>query len=1517
MRALLTYPVGIVPLLAIAALLFAVVPGTATIAAADTSSAQLLLQALLSPTPAPTSSVATPISITSQPAIVVPLGVSLQSLGTTNAIIPQVAATTTATTATATSTNTSLIQTLWAEVRALEAQIAALLASSTPTAGGSSVSSSSSAQTCSPLTLTGPLSIGSKGSQVAALQNFLESEGYYTYPSITGYFGSATEHAVQAFQKTHSIVSSGTLQTTGYGLVGRKTEALIKSISAECTASAPASAQSVTTATSTTAATTSATTPSAVVPTTSTPGFGGGGGGRGGGGGGSTPADSTAPTTPTGLSAIVVSSSQINLSWTASADNGGGDSCCTYQIYRDGTQVGTAATNSYSDTGLSAATLHTYWVSAKDTTGNVSTTTSGVSAQTNYGADQYGTTWKPLRIGGGGYITGIDIALDGTKVIRTDTYGAYLWDGTQWDQLVSSSTMPAPFTPNNYDAGVYEIRVAPSNTNRFYMGYKGYLYRSDNRGASWTQTVFPQSTMNSDNSRADGEKMAIDPQNQNIVFAGTSGAGVYKTTNAGSSWSPVLSIATSTTYDYAIAYDPTSSVVGGATQGIYIASYGTGVYHSTDGGTTWTLLNSSGMPTTFRHMIVDQNGVLWLTDNSTGALNKYSGGAWSTISGAGTGLQSVAVDPANASHIVVGQQGGGLYVSTNGGSLWTQPSSVTRVATDIPWLAWTNENYMTNGNMEFDPTGSNKLYFAEGIGVWYSTPPSNNSALTWNSQNTGVEQLVPELLVAPPGGVPLAGNLDRPVFYISNPDAFPSTHGPNNTYSIIAGYDIDYASNNPSFVAGIFNFGGFGDVSSYSTNSGYSWTAFPSLPASGTYGGNLAIASSTNMVWISGGNNVYYTNNGGTTWATTTPPGTTSGDGGWHIDAMSGLSLRRHILTADRVNIGTYYAFNTNDGVYRSTNGGASWTLVSSTSPSSFTNWNAKMRAVPNKAGELFYTGGSEGSPTDTHPYLNDPFTHSTNGGATWVAVPNVYEVQDFGFGKPAAGTTTPAIYIAGWVNSQYGIYESDDDASTWTQIGLWPTESLNNVVAISGDMNIYGRVYVGLGGQGWVYGNTTNAQIPPLITNVASSAVGTTATITWTTDQSSNSKVVYGTTSSYGSSASNASLVTSHSIQLSGLPSSTTYHFAVVSANSNSYTSTSTDYTFVTPDTTPPTQPTNLTATSTYFNEIDLSWTASTDNGGADSCCSYEVFRNGTQVATTSTTTYSDIGLTASTTYTYNIAAYDASSNVSTQSSSAVATTTGGSYNAQTMAWASAVSSAGGSVSTKQENNVDKLISCYKTAGVFSLLDREWLLWADNLQQGQIDIIHDATWTSHGTSGFNNDAGYTGDGSTSYLDTGYNPSTAGGNYSQDSAELDLYVSHQGTNTNTDIGLNNNNGCPFTYINPNSAGNFQFGMNGCSFPSTSTASAIGLWSVTRVSSTTVNAYKNGSLDDSSTGNSSSVLVNGDFYVGASNQTTAGVGHYSNDTLDMVSIGGALTGTQENAKASCDNAYATSKGFNVF
>ncbi|MFH0890821.1 MAG: Ig-like domain-containing protein [Candidatus Liptonbacteria bacterium] len=80
-----------------------------------------------------------------------------------------------------------------------------------------------------------------------------------------------------------------------------------------------------------------------------------------------------------------------------------------------------------------------------------------------------------------------------------------------------------------------------------------------------------------------------------------------------------------------------------------------------------------------------------------------------------------------------------------------------------------------------------------------------------------------------------------------------------------------------------------------------------------------------------------------------------------------------------------------------------------------------------------------------------------------------------------------------------------------------------------------------------------------------ASPVAATTATITWTTNESASSTVEYGTTSAYGSTVTTSTMATSHSVDLSGLTSATTYHFRVKSADAAGNIATSTDNILVT----------------------------------------------------------------------------------------------------------------------------------------------------------------------------------------------------------------------------------------------------------------------------------------------------------------------------------------------------------------
>jgi chitodextrinase/regulation of enolase protein 1 (concanavalin A-like superfamily) len=183
---------------------------------------------------------------------------------------------------------------------------------------------------------------------------------------------------------------------------------------------------------------------------------------------------------------------------------------------------------------------------------------------------------------------------------------------------------------------------------------------------------------------------------------------------------------------------------------------------------------------------------------------------------------------------------------------------------------------------------------------------------------------------------------------------------------------------------------------------------------------------------------------------------------------------------------------------------------------------------------------------------------------------------------------------------------------------------------------------------------------VPPTISGIASGAPNQNGTtITWNTNEPADSQVEYGKTTSYGSSTSiNGSLDTAHSQVVSGLDAATTYHYRVKSRDAAGNLATSGDNTFFTPappDTTPPSAPAGLSAVPGANPQVDLTWTASTDNTGVTG---YRVFRNGVQIGTTAGTSYSDATAVKNTTYSYTVKAVDAAGNISADSNTATITT-------------------------------------------------------------------------------------------------------------------------------------------------------------------------------------------------------------------------------------------------------------------
>ena len=79
-------------------------------------------------------------------------------------------------------------------------------------------------------------------------------------------------------------------------------------------------------------------------------------------------------------------------------------------------------------------------------------------------------------------------------------------------------------------------------------------------------------------------------------------------------------------------------------------------------------------------------------------------------------------------------------------------------------------------------------------------------------------------------------------------------------------------------------------------------------------------------------------------------------------------------------------------------------------------------------------------------------------------------EAYGLGFGKAADGKKYPALYLIGKIGDVVGFFRSDDAGATWVRIND-DQHQYGFCTVITGDPRVYGRVYMGTGGRGIIYG--------------------------------------------------------------------------------------------------------------------------------------------------------------------------------------------------------------------------------------------------------------------------------------------------------------------------------------------------------------------------------------------------------------------------------------------------------------
>ena len=228
------------------------------------------------------------------------------------------------------------------------------------------------------------------------------------------------------------------------------------------------------------------------------------------------------------------------------------------------------------------------------------------------------------------------------------------------------------------------------------------------------------------------QALALSPKSSDVVYAGSI-AGVYKTDNGGKQWTAVNAGLTSKDVKTLVVYPKDSQV-------LYCGTWGHGVFHSNDGGLSWTLLSTSNIEPHIDALAVSDNNTdyIWAATNEGLFRSKDGGGSWLHSYHSGKVL-SVAVRPGDIKTVYIGARYQGCMKSVDGGQTWCNINI---------GLFKSGSLYASPNSIVFDPQNSEHIFASTG---WVDIYVTENGGSTWRHIGHEVEEKKVQALAINPG----------------------------------------------------------------------------------------------------------------------------------------------------------------------------------------------------------------------------------------------------------------------------------------------------------------------------------------------------------------------------------------------------------------------------------------------------------------------------------------------------------------------------------------------------------------------------------------------------------------------------------------------------------------------------------------------------------------------------------------------------------------------------------------------
>jgi photosystem II stability/assembly factor-like uncharacterized protein len=848
---------------------------------------------------------------------------------------------------------------------------------------------------------------------------------------------------------------------------------------------------------------------------------------------------------------------------------------------------------------------------------------------------------------------------------RPEAWGEFLGASTTMEGIEpeTAGIQPSIWTwigPGNIGGRIRSIIIHPTTPNTMWVGsVGGGVWKTTNGGMSWSTTTDFMANLAVN-------CMAIDPTNPNVLYAGTGegffpgdgiqGNGIFKTTNAGSTWTQLAFTANNSDFYWVnrLAISPTNNRV-------FLAATEAGFFRSTDGGGHWSQrLMTNGRDVLFHP--TDETKCL-AADASGHAYYSTDGGVtWTVVNGFPQGAGRIELAYARSNPAIVYAQvqapnvDGQLFQSTDGGqtyvlrnstccgggyanALWVDPTNANTVVAGgvVLWRS-------TNGAVDFTQIDvglhadyhaivnhpnyngtTNRVVFVGQDGGIYKTEDvltaSTYADFTSLNHNLGVTQFYGAAGNHTSGTI-IGGNQDNGTVRYRPQDGIngwiepyggdggfcaADQTDPNYFYGEYVGLQIYRSTDGGDSVQSI-------DTGLDRDNANFiaPFVLDPNNPNT-LLAGAASLSRSANVKAAT------------PTWASIKSP-------------ISGLIPISAIAVAPGNSNIVWVGYNNGD-IYYTTNGTAgnpSWTQVNGILPRRFC---ARITIAPQNPNLVYAVFGG------FYDYNPNSVWRTLNNGATWTNISN---------GLPSAPVNSlvvsPSNSSTLYIGTAVGIFASADGGMTWSPSNDGPANVFVEELFWVGTQLVaatHGRgMFTAVPGQ------------PAVTTNPATYITSFSATLNGTVNpngQTTNVHFEYGTTTNYGSTTASHSYTgnTTQSVtaNISGLTASTTYHFRIVATN-NAGTVHGSDRTFTTLSATGP--PVVITNPATYIASYSAKLNGSVDPHGLATTV---YFQYGTTTSYGSATgvylfvgdTYLNAsagitGLSANTTYHFRIVAINSS---------------------------------------------------------------------------------------------------------------------------------------------------------------------------------------------------------------------------------------------------------------------------------